>query len=418
MSTERGPVPTLSDPPFGPAGGGFGRSRILTRRQLLRSAGVGVAGVSLAAFLAACGSSSPEKSTAFDWSAQQETGEFTFANWPFYMDKAKVNGETVHPSLERFTKETGIKLDYLEIIDDYASFFAKIKPVIAAGRSTGFDVIVMGYPRWFPLMIALDYLIPLDDSLLPNFNANAADIFKDPPFDPNHRHGLPFASGMTGIGYNPDQTGREITSIMDLFDPAFEGKVGMFGDTEDMPNLTLLGMGVEPSDSTPSDWNAAADLLREQRDKGIVRKYYGQGYIGDLQSGDLALSMAWSPDIHQSNISGYPDMKFVVPQEGLVQWTDYFSIPQGSEHALDAITYMDFVFKPEIAAMMTSWIGAIPPVPEAQDVLKSTGFKDIADSPLIFPTSEMTDQIHPYRVLSPTEQETWDDTFISVINGG
>jgi len=406
------------DPPSRPSGPGFGRSRILTRRQLLRSAGVGVAGVSLASVLAACSNGSPTPSGAFEWSAQKQTGQFTFANWPFYMDKARVNGETVHPSLDRFTKETGITVDYLEVIDDYASFFAKIKPVIAAGQSTGFDVIVMGYPRWFPLMIALDYLIPLDDSLLPNFNAHAADIFKDPAFDPNHRHGLPFASGMTGIGYNPDQTGREITSIMDLFDPAFEGKVGMFGDTEDMPNLTLLGMGVEPSDSTPSDWNAAADLLREQRDKGIVRKYYGQGYIGDLQSGDLALSMAWSPDIHQSNISGYPDMKFAVPKEGLVQWTDYFAIPQGSEHPLDAITYMDFVFKPEIAAMMTSWIGAIPPVPEAQDVLKSTGFKDIADSPLIFPTSDMTDQIHPYRVLSPTEQETWDDTFLGVINGG
>lgn len=408
----------MSDPPIGPLGHGFGRSRILTRRQVLRSAGVGVAGVSLAAVLAACGGSSSEDSGAFDWSAQKETGEFAFANWPFYIDKAKVNGETVHPSIERFTEETGITVDYLEVINDYASFFAKIKPVLAAGRTTGFDAIVMGYPRWFPLMIALDYLIPLDDSLLPHFNAHVADIYKDPPFDPNHRHGLPFASGMTGIGYNPDQTGREITSIMDLFDPAFEGKVGMFGDTEDMPNLTLLGMGVEPSDSTPSDWNVAADLLREQRDKGIVRKYYGQGYIGDLQSGDLALSMAWSPDIHQSNISGYPDMKFAIPKEGLLQWTDYLCIPQGAEHALDAITYLDYVFKPEIAAMMTSWIGAIPPVPDAKDVLRSTGFKDIADSPLIFPTSDMAAQIHPYRVLSPTEQETWDDTFLGVINGG
>lgn len=410
------PTP-MSDQPLGPSGPGFARSRILTRRQLLRSAGAGVAGVSLAALLAACNNGSPEASGAFDWSAQKEAGTFTFANWPFYMDKAKVNGETVHPSIERFTKETGIAVDYLEAIDDYASFFAKIKPVLAAGRSTGFDVIVMGYPRWYPLMIALDYLIPLDDSLLPHFNAHVADIYKDPPFDPNHSHGLPFASGMTGIGYNPDQTGREITSIMDLFDPAFEGKVGMFGDTEDMPNLTLLGMGVEPSESTPSDWNAAADLLRKQRDDGIVRKYYGQGYIGDLQSGDLALSMAWSPDIHQSNISGYPDMKFAVPKEGLLQWTDYFCIPQGAEHPLDAITYMDFVFKPEIAAMMTSWIGATPPVPDAKDVLSRTGFKDIADSPLIFPTSDMVAQIHPYRVLSSTEQETWDDTFLGVING-
>ena len=412
------PTP-MSGPPLGPWGRGSGRSRILTRRQLLRSAGAGVAGVSLAAVLAACGGGGgSDASGAFDWSAQKETGKLTFANWPFYIDKARVNGETVHPSIDRFTKETGITVDYLEVIDDYASFFAKIKPVIAAGRSTGFDVIVMGYPRWFPLMIALDYLIPLDDSLLPHFNANVADIYKNPVYDPHHGHGVPFASGMTGIGYNPDLTGREITSIMDLFDPAFAGKVGMFGDTEDLPNLTLLGMGVEPSESTPSDWNDAADLLREQRDKGVVRKYYGQGYIGDLESGDLAITMAWSPDIHQANIDGYPNLKFAIPNEGLLQWTDYLCIPRGAENPLDAITYLDYVYKPEVAAMITSWVGAIPPVPEAKDVLRSTGFKDLADSPLVFPTSAMSEQIHPYRVLSPTEQETWDDTFLSVVNGG
>src|SRR5437773_12507156 len=118
-------TPPTPEPPIRPSGRGFGRSRILTRRQLLRSAGVGVAGISLAYVLAACSNGSPTASGAFDWSAQKQTGQFTFANWPFYMDKARVNGETVHPSLDRFTKETGITVDYLEVIDDYASFFAK-----------------------------------------------------------------------------------------------------------------------------------------------------------------------------------------------------------------------------------------------------------------------------------------------------
>jgi hypothetical protein len=89
MSKEGGPMPTpKSDPLSGPSSGGFGRSRILTRRQLLRNAGVGVAGVSLAAVLAACSTGSPSASGAFVWSAQKEAGEFTFANWPVYMDKA------------------------------------------------------------------------------------------------------------------------------------------------------------------------------------------------------------------------------------------------------------------------------------------------------------------------------------------
>jgi len=104
-------------------------------------------------------------------------------------------------------------------------------------------------------------------------------------------------SGITGIGYDPELTGREITSVLDLFDPAFEGKVGMFGDTEDMPNLTLLGMGVEPSESTEDDWQAAADKLTKQRDDGLVRQYFGQNYVNALTSGNVALTMAWSADV-------------------------------------------------------------------------------------------------------------------------
>lgn len=397
----------------------LGAGRIITRRQLLRSGGAGLAGLSLAGLLAACASGKKQEATGGQgfWDRQKKAGELVFVNWPFYMDKKKIAGEVHYPSIELFTKQTGIKVDYLEQIDDYPSFFGKINPVLAAGKPTGYDLLMMGYPRWFPLMIALDYLIPLDTSRLPNFDKYAGESYKNPPYDPGHKHGLPFASGMTGIGYDPALTGREITSIMDLFDPAFKGKVGMFNDTEDMPNFTLLGMGVEPSESTPDDWNAAADLLRKQRDDGVLRKYYGQGYIGELQAGNLALTMAWSPDIHQSNISGYPNLKFAIPKEGVLRWTDYLCIPQGAEHPLDALTYMDFVYRPEVSAMIVAYLGSIPPVPDAKTVLEQQGNTDLTKSPLSFPTPEMEAQIHPYRILNPDEQKQWDDIFIGVMEG-
>jgi spermidine/putrescine transport system substrate-binding protein len=395
------------------------RGRIITRRQLLRAGGRGLAGVSAASILAACASGTEKKASGGQgfWDRQQVAGELIFANWPFYMDKKKIDGVVHHPSLDLFTKQTGIQVNYLELIQDYPSFFGKINPILASGTPLGYDLTMMGYPRWFPLMIALDYLIPLDTSRLPNFDKYAGDSYKNPPYDPGHKHGLPFASGMTGIGYDPDLTGREITSIMDLWDPAFKGHVGMFNDTEDMPNFTLLGMGVEPTESTPDDWNAAADLLRKQRDDGILRKYYGQGYIGELQTGDLWLTMAWSPDIHQSNIQGYPNLKFAVPTEGVLRWTDYLCIPQGAEHPLDALTYMDFVYEPKVSAMMTAGIGIIPPVPDARTVLDQQGQTDLSNSPLIFPTPEMDAQIHPYRILNADEQIQWDHIFNSVMEG-
>ena len=400
---------------------GFGYGSRLTRRQVLKGAGLGIAGLSIPGFLEACARQAAVGTSAaagFDWGAQAKSGSMTFANWPYYIDKKKVNGQVTHPSLDAFTEATGIKVDYLEIIEDYASFFGKIEPQLRTGQSTGYDTIVMGYPRWLPTMIALDYLLPLDDSLLPNFMKNAADAYKDLLYDPAPRHAVAWASGATGIGYNPDLTGREITSVTDLFDPQFKGMVGMFNDTEDLPNLTLLGMGVEPSESTPDDWKHAADLLTKQRDDGIVRKYYGQGYISELEAGNLALTMAWSPDIHQANLSGYDNLKFVVPEEGGLLWTDFLCIPKGAADPLDAIMWLDFVYKPETAAMITSWMGAMSPVPGAKDVLRTMGFAAEAESPLVFPTDEMYQQLHPYRTLSPTEQQQWQDLFLPVVEGG
>jgi spermidine/putrescine transport system substrate-binding protein len=191
----------------------------------------------------------------------------------------------------------------------------------------------------------------------------------------------------------------------------------MFNDTEDMPNLTLLGIGVEPTESTPDDWNKAADLLRQQRDSGILRKYYGQGYIGELEAGNLALTMAWSPDIHQANLDGYDNLRFVVPEEGGLIWTDYMCIPKGAANPLDAIMWMDFAYKPETAAMITSWLGAMSPVPAAKDVLERQGQAQLANSELVFPTQAMYDQLHSYRKLSPDEQEQWDTLFVGVMEG-
>ncbi|MGZ4155360.1 MAG: polyamine ABC transporter substrate-binding protein [Actinomycetota bacterium] len=399
----------------------------LSRRQLLRSAGLGVGSLALAPLLAACsngngsgtGGTSTASATAtaptIDWSAQQKTGQMTFANWPLYMDKKKVNGDVVHPSLEAFKKDTGITVDYEEVIDDYASFFGKIQPQLAAGQSTGYDLMVMGYPKYLPAMIRLGYLIELDHDLLPTFEANVAPKYTEAPYDPGNKFSVPYQSGITGIGYDIDQTGREITSLQDLFSDEFKGKVGMFKDTEDTPNMALLSLGIDPVDSTPSDWQKARDKLVRQRDDGIVRQYFGQGYIGALQSGDAALSLAWAADVLISQSEGYDNIRFVVPDEGGLLWTDSMCIPIGAQHPLDAITYMDYIYRPETAAMMTDWIQGVSPVPKAQQVLHAEDPK-VAANPLVFPTEDMYTRMKGYRTLTPDEQTQWDDLFTPVYN--
>jgi spermidine/putrescine transport system substrate-binding protein len=200
----------------------------------------------------------------------------------------------------------------------------------------------------------------------------------------------------------------------------------MFADNADLPNLALLGMGVECETSTPDDWEKAADILKKQRP--LVRKYYEQDYIGPLSKGDIWISMAWSGDIFQANLSD-PDLnlQYVVPDEGGVIWTDNMCIPIHSTAPVDALKLIDFYYDPAHAAMLTEWVNYITPVPACKDVIEQdaaeakgedkTFLQDVAESPLVFPTDAMTAKVHDYRVLNAEEEKQWNAIFEPIYQG-
>ena len=161
--------------------------RRMTRRDLFRSAGVGAGALSLGAILAACGGTSAGGGGGggggdtgggggdggIDWNAEPN-GTLNFANWPLYIDKAKVNGQVTYPSLEEFTTATGIEVNYRESINSNEGFFGKIQPQLDAGQSTGWDIIVITNGTTLDTLLRLDYLVPLPTDKRPNFDANAS----------------------------------------------------------------------------------------------------------------------------------------------------------------------------------------------------------------------------------------------------
>jgi len=400
---------------------GLTESRISRRRAMQLG---GLSAVSLT--LAACGVKGAKKtpntaavSSAAKsfWDTQTKTGRLDFANWPLYIDVNDKN-KNDHPSIDLFTRQSGIKVKYSEVIQENASFFGKIQPQLAAGQNIGYDIIVITNGTYLDKLRQLGYLQPLDQKLMTNFNANASSLVKDPSYDKGNTYSMAWQSGMTGIGYDPKRVGKDITSWQELLDPKLKGKVGMFADNQDLPNSALLAVGVKPEDSQEADWHTAADWLKKGRSN--VRKYYEQGYIDALSKGDIWASMAWSGDIFQANANG-ANLKFAVPQEGAVLWTDNMCIPKGAKHPLDAMTYMDFVYDPKIAAMLAEYINYITPVPGAKAVIQQdaaaakgddkTYLEGLVTSPLIFPSTEDYARLHRYRVLTAAEERTWNSIF-------
>jgi spermidine/putrescine transport system substrate-binding protein len=391
-----------------------------TRGQMLKAAGMGASALSLGSILSACGVSGTAKKSASsgtDWAAywkkQKVTGTLDFANWPLYIDVS--HGQ--HPSLEQFTKATGIKVRYFEVIQDNAPFYAQIAPTLQSGQSIGYDIAVMTSDTWQlnEVLHINGWATPLDQSQLPNFAKYASPLVKSPSYDPGNKYTVAWQSGFTGIAYDPRMTKREITSVHDLFDPAFKGHVGMMNDNTELGSLGLLALGVDPVKSTPADWKKAAALLSKQQQSGLVRQYYDQSYIKALEQGDTWISQAWSGDVYQAQNSGYPHLKFVAPKEGMMVWTDNMFIPLHAKHPLDALKWMDFYYQPKIAAEVADYVNYVTPVPDAKPILVSQD-PAVGKSPLVFPTAAenaLTRQYYVYKNYN--DFQTWNGTFNPII---
>jgi len=404
--------------------------RGLTQRRLGRRDALRMGGVSaLAMALAACGvkgTGTPAASAAPDavakfWADKASTKHVDFANWPLYMDPKK-------PELKKFTAETGISVNYQEVIQEMGPWFAKVQPQLKAGQSIGYDLMVITNGIQFGQFKDSGFLAPLDHSKLPNYAANAAKSYANEAFDPGNQYSVPWTSGITGIAYDPAKTGREITKLADLWDPAFKGKVGMFSDTQELGNFGMMALGVDPAKSTEDDWKKAAEKLKEQKSSGVLRNYYDQSYIDALGKGEVWITQAWSGDVFQKNVSDGTNFKFVIPAEGGTIWTDNFAIPVTAKSPVDAITLIDFFYKTDIAASLAEYINYVCPVPAAQQQIKTdaskltgkekTAMEAIADSPLVFPVEADYSKLHYYRDF-PTvaEQQAYQKIFEPIVLG-
>lgn len=354
------------------------------------------------------------------WASKTKGDHVNFANWADYMDPK-------HTPLKQFTEQTGVSVTYRETITEDAPWFGKIQPLLAANKSIGYDLMVVTNGIEFTKMVELGYLAPLDHSKMPNFAKYAAPTYKNEAFDPGNRYSVPYVSGITGIAYNPKYVKEPVTGIADLWNPKYKGKVGMMTDVQEVGNFAMFLNGVDPEKSTRADWTAAAAKLKQQRDSGIVRKYYDQDYVKALDNGDVWLTMAWSGDIFQENVSNGTNLQFVIPKEGGTIWTDNLMIPKTASNPLGALMLIDFFYRPDIAARLAEFVNYVTPVPSARDIIakdaltakgddKAT-YEALVKSPLVFPSDADYAKLRRFRSLNNTEEPQYQSVFQPIVAG-
>lgn len=378
----------------------------LTRRSFLASSAVGAAAIG-APMLTGCGSNT-QAAVPVDRSATDMS--LTVSNWALYIDTDR-QGPEEFPSVAAFEGETGIDVTYQEDITANDDFFAKIRPQLAKGEGVDRDIIVM--TDWMAArLIRLGYVNELDKTAIPNAK-NLLPSLRSPSFDPERRFSMPWQSGFTAIAYNASVVDTPVTSITEMLTrPDLAGRVAVFSEMRDTVGLIMLDQGTDPSDFTDAEFDAAIALLQESVDSGHVRQFADANYGQSLAKGNFAASMTYSGDINQLSLEN-PELELVIPDSGFILWSDNLLIPVGATHQANAEKWINFFYRPVVAAQVAAWVNFITPVVGAKEQLAKVD-PGLASNELIFPSEEFLAQGQIFKALDADEEARYQAAFNSV----
>ena len=380
---------------------------LVSRRAALAGLGLGVA-----AILSGCTSDAKKKTTnaAKDMSASERV--VNWSNWPDYVDVGPSG--LSHPTLDEFTKRTGITVHYTEDYFDNEEFFTKVSPQLAAGQDTGRDT-------WCATdfvvarLIRRGYVQRLDKSVMPNARSLVSSL-ANVEFDPGRQYSMPWQSGFTGIGYNTKATGGAVVESLDqLFtDPKLKGKVTLLTDMQDTVGLTMLDMGIDPAKFTDAEFDKAMARLSEVKASGQLKGFTNNDYTKGLATGQIAACLAYTGDIVQLQADASP-VGYTLPKAGHLLWSDNFVIPNHARHKRNAERLIDFYYEPTEMAQVEEYVNYISPVNGSREALLASD-PETAKNTLIFPTQEILARAHVFRGMTDQQDNRYNGVFQRLIN--
>ncbi len=173
--------------------------------------------------------------------------------------------------------------------------------------------------------------------------------------------------------------------------------------------------GADPDKFTEAEWDNAIDSLRKTVKAGQVRAFTGNEYIQDLTAGNIVACEAWSGDVLAAQFDN-PDIKFVIPEEGLSLWSDNMLVPNQATHQANSEKWIDYYYEPEVAAKLAAYVNYICPVQGAQDAMAKID-DTLVDNKLIFPSEDDLKDTFDFMVLDDKQSQKYEGEWSDVTGG-
>lgn len=253
-------------------------------------------------------------------------------NWFDYIDE---------DVLVQFEEETGIHVNYM-------CFTTNEDMMVKLESDRGsFDV---AFPSEYCVqrLINNDMLAEIDYSKLPNFS-HIRESLKNPSYDPENAHSVPYMCGTLGILYNTEKVDEaDVHTWSVLWNEKYKGQVLMMDSIRDTMGLALKYLGYSMNTKEYAELNAAKDLLVAQKQNGIVMAYGLDEFKDKMVAGDGALAVVYSGDAEYA-IEMNDKLAYVIPDEGSNIWVDCAVIPKDARNLENAYKFIDFLCRPDIA---------------------------------------------------------------------
>ena len=296
--------------------------RGMSRRSFVRGAAAcaaGLAGAAASGALTGCSrGDGPDELNVYWWSE--------------YVPESLVEG---------FENEFGIKVN--------ETIFSSNEDMLAKVRTEN--------PGTYDLLMPSDYMVealwnqgllePLDYSKLPNFK-NIGEQYLDWSSDPGNRYSIPYMGNCTAIAVNRARVSAPIESFADLLEPDVDGKLVVLNDIREVMCLCASTVGLTGNE----DDEESIARIREQalKLKRIVKLYNSDDSSQSLITGDCTIGAIWTAEIALAQREN-PDIELVFPREGCTICTDNWCVPARARHYDNAMLFINYVMRPDVAAL-------------------------------------------------------------------
>jgi len=259
--------------------------------------------------------------------------EITVYNWYDY----------INPDVfDLFTQETGIKVNPVY-------FTTNEEMMVQIEASPGaFDVC---FPSEYMVerLLAKDLLAEINYDNVPNAKY-ILDSLRNPSYDANNAHSVPYMWGTVGILYNTKMVTEPVDSWGILWDSKYASNVFMMDSIRDSMGITLKYLGHSMNTRDILALEMAKTKLIEQKKAGIVKAYQVDETKDKMVANEAALALVYSGDA-QYSIDLNPDLAYAIPKEGSNVWVDSMVIPKTAKNKEGAEKFIDFLCRPDIAKM-------------------------------------------------------------------